>query len=702
MIIPPTPAPPHEAESSTYRLKRGTKLADLPPVPPHPAVPPLSSLDGPFQLAEYLALKVRHDPHDVKGLVDVPVGDASVGGKGPERCVWIYEHLRRIPIDLTPLVVALLPICNASTCPEMKAEEWLYLCSAHGGGAEQCCAIDYILHTLDSTTALVNSSQNFPSRLQIPQASQSHFPSIFRRLSRIFSHAYFHHHETFSLAEAETSLYARFLGLCETYQLVGENLLLIPRHALAGAEEEEEGPDDSSDEEEDDNDDDNDGEEDEEEDGDDDQGEASDYRGRGDLPHGERRTQSLDRAFPTAASLDKSASPSRNQHSASPKDPEGHGEESAEAEEGDALASGRMGGRSGMTLGRGTLGRGKQPRSTMLWGPSLEGSEEASASTHTEDTSETSVKGRDRSESIESAIHVPSLEPTTEVPDQALEDLAAEVPAAESAVVDEAEEEQAEAEDELPVPKDEIELLEEEGVLKPQETVAPLAPASLGTAEQPATTEEAAAPSGDDKEVDSKESLDSPDSIPLLKGPVVHADDQSSRMEDEERAEGKAEDSAGRRTDGKGDAEAASSTKAEHEVPSAEAAPAISPVKPIVDRSSKVKKTKTSGGKESKGPDQEEQLEGQEAEPEKKDKKLPLLKDRVSPSPIKGKGKPSAAEVVKGVDVAGGSGGGGANARSAEPGASTLDLEQFPALGESKDESKKEGLEANAGNAGEH
>lgn len=68
----------------------------------------------------------------------------------------------------------------------MKADEWLYLCVAHGGNAiEECCAIDYILHTyvaiavlpmainlsltspvdsLDSTTTLLNSTKNFPSR----------------------------------------------------------------------------------------------------------------------------------------------------------------------------------------------------------------------------------------------------------------------------------------------------------------------------------------------------------------------------------------------------------------------------------------------------------------------------------------------------------------------------------------------------------
>lgn len=82
--------------------------------------------------------------------------------------------------------------------------------------------------SLDSTTALLNSSNYFPSRLQIPAASLTHFPSLFRRLSRIFSHAYFHHREAFATSEAETSLYARFAALCQRYELLGAGLLLIP------------------------------------------------------------------------------------------------------------------------------------------------------------------------------------------------------------------------------------------------------------------------------------------------------------------------------------------------------------------------------------------------------------------------------------------------------------------------------------------
>ncbi|WWD21494.1 hypothetical protein CI109_105980 [Kwoniella shandongensis] len=475
MIIPSVS---QQAEGSSYRLKRGTKLADI----PTPAVPSLSSLNGPFQLAEYLALKIRHDPHDVKGLVEIPTGDGSVGGKAPERDVWIYEHLRRIPIDLTPFLTSLLPICTRESCPQMKADEWLYLCVAHGGGGtEECCAVDYILHTVDSTTALLNSSKNFPSRMQIPSASLTHFPSLFRRLSRIFSHAYFHHREAFSLAESETSLYARFVGLCERYDLVGPGLLVIPREVVGqfssnSADEEDE-------EEEDEEEDDEDEDEDEADEGDSDEedGDADvTRRGRGEEESagtkGEKRPHSLDRhPYPQST-----ASSSTNEDSGL----------------GTSIASAAG---AGMTIGRGTLGRGKQPRATMVWGgaadapalPESQGEEEEAAD-------DTAARTRARSESIESAVHIPSLD-KTEVPDEALEALEASIPAAvpEEEAEDDVQgsEEPTASEGEEIVPKDEIELLEEQGKLDPAPPVAPLA-----TAADPETKDVATSPASAEQE----------------------------------------------------------------------------------------------------------------------------------------------------------------------------------------------------------
>ncbi|KAF8641815.1 hypothetical protein AX16_009795 [Volvariella volvacea WC 439] len=231
------------------RPLRGSRISTFYPVK---TLPSLSSLDSAFQLQEYISLLIRLNVHDVETITSLPgkgtkdkdlesseaeeqkteeKDEKAKGDVAVDESCWIYEQLRRLAQDLThPLITMLQTECSRSTCPEMKAGEWLYLCVAHGeGGAmEQCCAIDYILHTLDSATALLNSPRAFPSRLQIPQSSNRHFSSLARRLSRIFAHAYFHHREIFEQAEAESSLYARFLALTSKFELVPAEFLVIP------------------------------------------------------------------------------------------------------------------------------------------------------------------------------------------------------------------------------------------------------------------------------------------------------------------------------------------------------------------------------------------------------------------------------------------------------------------------------------------
>ena len=100
------------------------------------------------------------------------VGYTSNSGKAPSpirKLLFSFNFVRcrRLAQDLShPLITTLQQECSRATCPEMKAGEWLYLCVAHGndGAMEQCCAIDYILHTVDSATALLNSPRTFPSR----------------------------------------------------------------------------------------------------------------------------------------------------------------------------------------------------------------------------------------------------------------------------------------------------------------------------------------------------------------------------------------------------------------------------------------------------------------------------------------------------------------------------------------------------------
>ncbi|TBU42470.1 Mob1/phocein [Dichomitus squalens] len=228
------------------RPLKGSRISSFYPVK---SLPPLSALDSAFQLQEYISLLIRLDVHDVDRIVSIPgrsANDSQDGGDGKEEkdgerdgsagvnvdeACWVYEQLRRLAQDLShPLITMLQQECTRSTCPEMKAGEWLYLCVAHGneGAMEQCCAIDYILHTLDSATALLNSPRAFPSRLSVPPSSHRHFSSLARRLGRIFAHAYFHHREAFEQAEAESSLYARFLALTSKFDLVPAEFLVIP------------------------------------------------------------------------------------------------------------------------------------------------------------------------------------------------------------------------------------------------------------------------------------------------------------------------------------------------------------------------------------------------------------------------------------------------------------------------------------------
>ncbi|THH07049.1 hypothetical protein EW145_g3653 [Phellinidium pouzarii] len=226
---------------------RGSRLSSFYPTVPIDG-PSMSDLDSAFQLQEYIALLIRKDPHDVDTIVANPgrlgvksqseqaVDKDSKGEIIVDEACWIYEQLRRLAQDLThPLITSLQQECTRTSCPEMKAGEWLYLCVAHGndGAMEQCCAIDYIIHTLDSATALLNSPRAFPSRISIPPSSIRHFSSLARRLGRIFAHAFFHHREAFEATEAENALYARFLALTARFDLVPPEFLVIPPRIIS-------------------------------------------------------------------------------------------------------------------------------------------------------------------------------------------------------------------------------------------------------------------------------------------------------------------------------------------------------------------------------------------------------------------------------------------------------------------------------------
>ncbi|CBQ67904.1 conserved hypothetical protein [Sporisorium reilianum SRZ2] len=215
--------------------------------------------DSPFQLQEYLAMLVRRDPHNVEAITALPTeadiessGSSADKGKAKDELeddgifqnidtdVWVYEQLRRLVLDLTtPWLTALQQECDKharpQTCAAMNAGDWMYLCASHGE-EKQCCAIDYMVHTLDGATSLLNSARHFPSRTYVPNTSLRHFGSIARRLSRIFVHAWCYHKDVFLACEAETSLYLRFFVLVETYDLTAtDNLPPKPGHGSSAS-----------------------------------------------------------------------------------------------------------------------------------------------------------------------------------------------------------------------------------------------------------------------------------------------------------------------------------------------------------------------------------------------------------------------------------------------------------------------------------
>ncbi|SAM68609.1 uncharacterized protein UBRO_00763 [Ustilago bromivora] len=249
---------------------KASSSSSLPSGPGAPGPSASSSLsnaaggDSPFQLQEYLAMLVRRDPHNVEAITSLPT-EADIElltttdkGKSKDDSpptssdddddsifqsvdtdIWVYEQLRRLVLDLTtPWLTSLQLECDKhfrpSTCAAMNAGDWMYLCASHGE-EKQCCAIDYMVHTLDGATSLLNSARHFPSRTYVPNTSLRHFGSIARRLSRIFVHAWCYHKDVFLACEAETSLYERFYVLVEKYDLTAtDNLPPRPGHGGGG------------------------------------------------------------------------------------------------------------------------------------------------------------------------------------------------------------------------------------------------------------------------------------------------------------------------------------------------------------------------------------------------------------------------------------------------------------------------------------
>ena len=175
-------------------------------------------------------------------------------GESVDKNLWLYELCRILTSKTNFIIVGFfntVPKCSAVTCPEMRASEWQYLCAVHDP-PKSCAAIDYCCHTLDWAGNILTSPKFFPSRLsmggtgndassqQTTANSMRQLVNIFRRVYRIYAHAWFQHRDVFWKFEEKHGLYKFFKTVCDVYDLIPQDNFTIPPEAETTKEEAEE------------------------------------------------------------------------------------------------------------------------------------------------------------------------------------------------------------------------------------------------------------------------------------------------------------------------------------------------------------------------------------------------------------------------------------------------------------------------------
>ncbi|KAI1175372.1 Mob1/phocein [Nemania sp. FL0916] len=217
------------------RIHPGTKAEDMAAGPP---LVPLNELESAFQLQEHLAaLHYHHSASNTTAITRAAAAQLAQPPPGIDRTLWLYELCRFLIAQCNNLIVGFLfdsPPCSSATCPEMRASEWQFLCAVHDQ-PKSCCAIDYCCHTLDWAANVVTNPKIFPSRfVPVPDghdksAVVKNLVNVFRRLHRMFAHAWFQHRGVFWSVESRTGLYAFFKTVCDLYDLLpAENYKLPP------------------------------------------------------------------------------------------------------------------------------------------------------------------------------------------------------------------------------------------------------------------------------------------------------------------------------------------------------------------------------------------------------------------------------------------------------------------------------------------
>lgn len=226
---------------ASRRIRPGTKAADMAEGPP---LVELIEIDSAFQLTEHLKALHNFLTHPLGSTTTIPIDKQKAlrlaqPPEGVDKALWLYELCRFLTQKVNSIIIALFsdsPPCSSQTCPEMRASEWQYLCAVHDP-PKSCCAIDYCCHTLDWAANTLTSPKHFPSRLALGTETNSahqqvrQLTNIFRRVYRIFAHAWFQHRDMFWKVENKSGLYIFFKTVCDVYSLIPEDNFTIPSEA---------------------------------------------------------------------------------------------------------------------------------------------------------------------------------------------------------------------------------------------------------------------------------------------------------------------------------------------------------------------------------------------------------------------------------------------------------------------------------------
>jgi hypothetical protein len=95
-----------------------------------------------------------------------------------------------------------------------------YKCMSHGKQTLNFCAIDYCLHTLDTTIPLLTNPSYFSDRGNIRDHSAKALLPIVRYLYKMLEHIYYHHRKIFDSLQHRYRIDERLTLYCKKFKAI--------------------------------------------------------------------------------------------------------------------------------------------------------------------------------------------------------------------------------------------------------------------------------------------------------------------------------------------------------------------------------------------------------------------------------------------------------------------------------------------------